>query len=131
MKAVGSSEKVFQLIDRKPHIPPNGGQRLPRSITGTIEFDDVSFAYPTRSTQPVLSQLSLKLAPGKVVALVGHSGGGKSTCVNLLLGFYRPQSGRILVDGLDLATLDAPSVRQHIATVSQVRIVVGCCCLNE
>jgi ABC-type multidrug transport system fused ATPase/permease subunit len=83
-----------------------------------VRFERVSFAYPGREV-PVLDDLSLELAPGEAVALVGPSGGGKSTLVSLLLRFAEPSSGRILVGDDDLAQLDAAMWRRHVALVPQ------------
>lgn len=119
-KAIGASERVFQLIDRQPKLRRRGGEVLPHaSVRGEIDFEHVAFSYPSRPDSVVLHDFSLRLQPGKVVALVGPSGGGKSTCVSLLLRFYAPDTGRILIDGRDIASLDASEYRRHFATVSQ------------
>lgn len=83
-----------------------------------IEFDDVSFVYP-ETTAPVLEHLDLVLRPGESVAVVGENGAGKTTVLKLLAGFYQPTSGRILIDGQDLATLDLKSWRQRLAVIFQ------------
>ncbi|KCV67740.1 hypothetical protein H696_05849 [Fonticula alba] len=118
MAAVGASERVFGLIDRVPTIPVKGGLRLP-SLTGHITFDRVSFTYPSRPDSQILDDIQLDLAPGRVLALVGPSGGGKSTIVSLLERFYDVTSGKILVDGHDLRTLDPKWYRSQVALVSQ------------
>jgi ATP-binding cassette subfamily B protein len=118
MKAIGASERVFQLIDREPKLKREGGDVL-GDVRGEIDVDHVEFAYPTRPDNPVLSNFSLRLRPGKVVALVGASGGGKSTIVSLLLRFYAADKGRITLDGRDISALDASHYRRHFAVVSQ------------
>jgi ATP-binding cassette subfamily B protein len=120
MTAAGASERVFELLDRAPRIALTGGATLPRaSLRGAITFTDVVFAYPSRPSFPVLRGLSLALAPGRVTALVGPSGHGKSTVVNLLEGFYRPDRGRVTVDDVDLASLDGSWWRSQVGLVRQ------------
>ena len=76
MKALGASERVFELTDRKPLVRYKGGYTAPGAITGSIELSNVDFEYPSRPDQPVLRSLNLSLRPGQVVALVGPSGAG-------------------------------------------------------
>src|SRR5207237_7970784 len=96
-----------------------GGERdasrspLPASIT----FDNVAFRYPARPDVAALTGVDLQVAPGEVVAIVGRSGAGKSTLVNLLLRFYDADSGRVLVGGVDVRSLDPVRLRADIATV--------------
>src|SRR4029079_7539483 len=85
---------------------------------GEIVFDRVSLTYPER-TEPALADISLHVRPGETVALVGGSGGGKTTLVNLLPRFYSPSSGRVLLDGQDLQSLTLDSLRANLALVSQ------------
>ena len=88
-------------------------------FAGRIVFDAVRFAYPSRPDDPVLKGLSLTVEPGQCVALVGPSGGGKSTLVSLIERFYLPTAGRLTVDGMDLSTVDPSWLRRHMALVSQ------------
>ncbi|HYO54280.1 ABC transporter ATP-binding protein [Archangium sp.] len=118
MRATGAAERVFELIDRQPTIPASGGERLP-SVQGRVEFQQVRFAYPTRPDVPVLQGIDLKLDPGEVVAIVGPSGAGKSTIAGLLARMYDPQSGRVLLDGKALGSLDPEWLRRQIGTVAQ------------
>jgi len=118
MKAIGASQRIFSLLDRKPLLRFRGGSKLP-VIKGEIEFKDVHFAYPSRPDAQVLRGLSLKLEPGKVVALVGPSGQGKSTIAALIQGLYAPQKGKITLDGIDIADLDPKYLRSQLGTVSQ------------
>ncbi|XP_059844068.1 ABC transporter B family member 1-like [Hypanus sabinus] len=118
MQAVGASIRIFELLDRKPKIPCVGGSRLD-SLEGRLEFQKVSFTYPTRQAFQVLKEMTFEIEPGNMVALVGPSGGGKSTIVNLIERFYDPDSGRILLGKYDLQNLDPQWFRQKISVVSQ------------
>ena len=93
-KAVGAAEKVFQLLDRESKMPLDGGSHSPDKVKGEIEFQNVTFSYPTRPNQPVLNDLSFTAPSGKVTAIVGSSGGGKSSIVALITSLYRHNSGR-------------------------------------
>ncbi|CAF4375493.1 unnamed protein product, partial [Rotaria sordida] len=91
----------------------------PLQIIGDIEFDNVTFTYPARQETSVLNNLSLKISSGKTVALVGASGCGKSTIIQLIQRFYDPDQGRVLLDGKDIKTLNVAWLRSHIGIVSQ------------
>jgi len=121
MKAFGASERVFELLDRKPALPP-GDSRLSR-VKGEIRFEETEFFYPARPNVQVLRNLNLRLLPGEVVAVVGHSGAGKSTIAALLSRFYDPQGGRILLDGYDLRDFELDWLRRQIGVVSQEPIL--------
>ena len=112
--AMAASERIFQLLDQPEE--PSGSRSLP-VLQGEIELRDVWFAY--RDEEWVLKGISFRVAPGERVALVGPTGSGKSTIVSLILGFYRPQRGRILIDGVDIRELDLSSLRRHLAVVPQ------------
>ncbi|KAK9117283.1 hypothetical protein Sjap_016230 [Stephania japonica] len=112
MQAVGASEKVFRLMDLLP------GVKLQR-LLGRIEFVDVSFHYPSRTMVHILQRVNLSIFPNEVVALVGLSGSGKSTIVNLLLRFYEPTDGKLLIDGFPLKDLDIKWLRENIGYVGQ------------
>jgi len=116
--AVGAADKVVELMHRHPAIPP-AGKVTSSQFLGRIELCDVRFAYPSRPLATVLSQLSLTVEPGEVVALVGPSGGGKSSIVKLVERFYLPTSGRVLIDGLDVGAYEPGWLRRHIGLVSQ------------
>ncbi|MCA9537251.1 MAG: ATP-binding cassette domain-containing protein [Myxococcales bacterium] len=120
-RAIGSSERIFELIERVPQVV--SGTERPAAVRGEVRFDGVDFAYPTRSDVPVLQGVDLKLAPGEVVALVGPSGGGKSTIAALLSRFYDPDRGEVRLDGVDLRTLDADWLRHQVGVVSQEPIL--------
>eukprot|EP00057_Strongylocentrotus_purpuratus_P009686 XP_011664160.1 PREDICTED: ATP-binding cassette sub-family B member 9 [Strongylocentrotus purpuratus] len=118
IRAAGASRKVFQLIDRKPTIM-NEGRVAPRQFEGQLEFKNVTFAYPTRPSIPVLKDVSFTASPGEVLALVGPSGGGKSSCINLIEHFYEPTSGEVLIDGRNVKDYDHAFLHQKIALVGQ------------
>ena len=115
-RGLAAAESVFELIDAPAEEDP-GTQHLARA-RGEIEFQNVSLTYATR-TEPALCAVSFTVRPGETVALVGASGGGKTTLANLLPRFYAPSSGRILLDGHDLQALKLESLRANLALVSQ------------
>ncbi len=121
MKAQGASERVFELIDRTPKIPPGTAASAadPARPKGEIRYEGVSFSYPSRTDVPVLTGLDLELREGEVVALVGPSGGGKTTIAALLQRLYDPVGGRVLLDGKDLRVLDPGWLRRQVGTVAQ------------
>jgi subfamily B ATP-binding cassette protein MsbA len=115
-RGLASAESVFSMIDA-PVEDDNGTVAIGRA-RGDVRFERVTFAYPARA-EPALADIDLHVRPGETVALVGGSGGGKTTLVNLLPRFYAPTSGRILLDGHDLQALTLESLRANIALVSQ------------
>ncbi len=115
LEASTGCERVFELLDIRRDSEDDGRIEV-RSIDGGVRFERVSFGY---DTQPVLVDIDLNLRPGDLVALVGRSGAGKSTLCDLLCRFYRPTSGRILVDDIDLAEVKLKSWLRHVAIVSQ------------
>jgi subfamily B ATP-binding cassette protein MsbA len=119
-RGLASAESVFAVIDA-PVEEDRGTVALGRA-RGEVVYDNVSFTYPTR-TEPALAEISLRIRPGETVALVGGSGGGKTTFVNLLPRFYTPGAGRVLLDGHDIQTLTLESLRANIALVSQETVL--------
>ena len=115
-RGLAAAESVFELIDQAGESDP--GLTVVTRVDGEIRFDNVSFSY-ANADQPALDAITLTINPGETVALVGASGGGKSTLANLLPRFYRPTSGRILLDGYDVETLTLASLRANLALVSQ------------
>lgn len=122
MRASGASARVFQLIDRVSELEAEGDD-VPEDSTGAIDFIGVHFSYPSRPDVVVLQDFSVELAPGRVVALAGHSGSGKSTVAALLARFYDPQQGSITLDGRDIREFDPRSLRNEIGVVSQEPIL--------
>ncbi|WP_293898079.1 ABC transporter transmembrane domain-containing protein [Phenylobacterium sp.] len=119
-KAAGAMERVGELLDARPGVaPPAYPVALPDPPRGEVAFDGVTFAYPGRPDLPALRNFSLHVRPGERVALVGPSGAGKSTVFRLLLRFYDPQLGRVLVDGVALTDADPTAVRARMALVAQ------------
>ena len=118
--AFGLLFRIFDLLERQPKIDssPSVGQKKSNS-SGYVSLKDVEFRYPTRKAVNVLQGLSLEAQPGKTLALVGHSGCGKSTCIQLMERFYDPDSGSVRVDDEDIRPLNLDSVRSHFAIVSQ------------
>jgi ATP-binding cassette subfamily B (MDR/TAP) protein 1 len=117
-----SAASIFETIDRVPEIDSynTSGTVIAReNIRGSLNFDNISFVYPSRPDVPVLSNISFKAEPGTTVALVGESGSGKSTIVSLLERFYDPTGGSISLDGVPLTQMNLTSLRQHIGLVSQ------------
>ncbi|MDD5758419.1 MAG: ABC transporter ATP-binding protein [Desulfobulbaceae bacterium] len=113
--AMASAERIFQLLDRDPAIP--GGQRKNGAISGQISFTDIYFSY--KEPEPVLAGLDLTIAAGETVAIVGTTGSGKTTIINLLERLYEPSRGRISLDGHDLRGFDLLWLRQQIGLVIQ------------
>ncbi|XP_029019326.1 ATP-binding cassette sub-family B member 9 isoform X2 [Betta splendens] len=118
MQGVGAAEKVFEYVDRKPKHPADG-TNAPDTCTGLVEFKDITFAYPTRPDIDVLKGVSFSLRPGEVTALVGPSGSGKSSCVNLLENFYLPHQGQVLLDGKPVNTFSNEYLHSKVALVGQ------------
>ena len=118
MKGVGAASRLFELQDRKPTISPNVGLPV-HSAQGAIRFENVSFSYPTRPGVSIFKNLDFEIPQGSNVAVVGPSGGGKSTIASLLLRFYVPTQGSIKIDGVDLSTMNVKSLRRKIGVVSQ------------
>lgn len=118
MKGVGAASRIFELLDRKPTISPTKGIRV-ENARGLITFDNVHFAYPTRPSLEIFKGLSFSIPPGMNVSIVGPSGGGKSTISSLLLGYYRPTSGEITINGVDISSFNVKQLRRQISIVSQ------------
>jgi len=115
-RGIAAAETVFSIIDAPVEHDP--GTRTIDRAQGRLQFQDVGFTYPGAQA-PALNNVTLDVAPGQTVALVGVSGGGKSTFVNLVTRFYDPQAGRILLDGVPYEELTMASLRKQLAMVSQ------------
>ena len=119
-QAAGAAERLTELLAEVPEIrSPVNPVALPEPPRGEVTLDDVSFAYPSRPDAHALVHFSLRVAPGETVAVVGPSGAGKSTLFALLLRFFDPKSGRVLVDGVDVRDASLEALRQRIALVPQ------------
>ncbi|QQS30826.1 MAG: ATP-binding cassette domain-containing protein [Sphingobacteriales bacterium] len=130
-KALGASERVVEILNEHPEVDltiqtnGRGGKTDLPTLTGDIEFRQVSFAYPTRKDITVLKDLSLYIHQGEKVAFVGASGAGKSTIVQLLMRLYPLDSGAIYLQNININTLDLTHLRQHIGIVPQEVILFG------
>ena len=125
-RASGATERLIELLNAQPHVrAPASPQLLPRPGRGEIRFENVCFNYPSRPERRALSGINLDIRPGERIAFVGPSGAGKSTTFQLLLRFYDPQQGRILIDGVDIAQADPRDVRERIAVVPQETVIFG------
>ena len=123
-QASGAAERLAALLAERAEIAaPATPAALPSPARGDVRFEEVGFAYPSGTNLPVLDGFSLAIAPGSTIAIVGPSGAGKSTIFHLLLRFYDPHSGRILVDGTDIRAADPEAVRDRIAIVPQDAVV--------
>ncbi|XP_056111612.1 antigen peptide transporter 2 [Rhinichthys klamathensis goyatoka] len=118
LNTVGSAVKVFQLLDRKPQLK-EAGHLAPEKLKGRLTFEKVTFSYHSRPDQMALKSVTLELSPGKLTALVGPSGGGKSSCVCLLQRFYDPQEGEMFLDGEPLYRYQHQYLHKKVAMVSQ------------
>ncbi|OCJ14450.1 ABC transporter [Rhizobium sp. AC44/96] len=119
-QAAGAAGRLFELLGEEEGRPePGATVPLRTPVAGGVEFRDVTFAYPGMPDREVLQGLSMRVAPGETVAVVGASGSGKSTLFSLLLGFYGTNEGQISIDGYDVTSLSAEEVRQQIAIVPQ------------
>lgn len=117
MRTIGATERIFEIIDNAQPPPTNKKKRA--NLQGNIAFENVSFHYPERPNQLALKQFQMSIKHGEKVALVGHSGAGKSTIAKLLLGFYQATDGCIEFDGTPMDELDIREVRRHVAIVEQ------------
>nr|QUF59435.1 ATP-binding cassette transporter Abcb1-2 [Brachionus angularis] len=124
--ARAAAYEVFSIIDRKPEIDSQSteGQKI-ENLIGKIEFENVEFNYPSRKEVKILDKLSLKIKPGQTVALVGSSGSGKSTCIQLLQRFYNPLSGSIKFDDININYLNTNWLRSQLGVVNQEPILFG------
>src|SRR5258706_6659061 len=125
-RAAGAMERLSELLQARPTIgaPPHP-VGLPARVTGSLRFDNVTFHYPSRPDGAALANFSLDVAAGETSAFVGPSGAGKSTTFQLLLRFYDPDSGRVLIDDRRLADLRPEDVRAQIGLVPQETVLFG------
>jgi len=116
-QAIASAERTFSLLDAKPEVSDRKGARHTPTIRGEIEFEHVDFYY--EPDKPVLTDFNLKVKPGETIALVGPTGGGKSTIVNLVCRFYEPKSGSVKIHGQDYRDFTLHSIHSRIGVVLQ------------
>jgi ATP-binding cassette subfamily B protein len=114
---LSAAERIFALMDAEPNVVQVADQAVP-NLKGEIRFENVSFRYA--ENEPVLTDFSLTIHPGENLAIVGHTGAGKSSLAKLIARFYEFQSGRLLIDSLDIRTLNLQQYRRQLGLVSQV-----------
>jgi len=123
-RAAGATERLVELLETEPRIrAPERPLRLPARGRGVLRFEGVTFAYPARPDRPVLRDFDLEVRPGETVALVGPSGAGKTSVLQLALRFYDPDAGRVSFDGVDLRELDPAELRRRIGLVPQEPVI--------
>ncbi len=123
-RAAGATERLIELLNTKDTVVDQEQPvPLPVPVRGEIAFRDVSFQYPTRPDTPALDQVSLTIAPGETVAIVGPSGAGKTTIIQMIQRFYDPQQGEITLDGVPVTAMARDTFRRHLALVPQDPII--------
>jgi len=123
--ADAAAQRLFEIIDMAPEEVADGRTVLPPlpEIRESIEFRNLTFAYPANPDKPVLVDVNLKVRAGEIVAIVGPNGSGKTTLCSLLMRFYQPDRGQILIDGVDIATISVGSLRGQIGLVTQDTVI--------
>jgi ATP-binding cassette subfamily B protein len=125
-QAAGAAVRIGELMAIQPTIvAPASPAALPAPVRGAVRFERVTFFYPTRPDDPVLSQVSFDVSPGETVAIVGPSGAGKSTLFQLIERFYDPAAGAVRLDGIDVKTLDPKELRRAVALAPQEPFIFG------
>ncbi|WP_111735186.1 ABC transporter transmembrane domain-containing protein [Roseovarius amoyensis] len=124
LRAAGATERLIELLNAEDRVQdPAHPRPLPRPVRGEIGFEDVHFAYPARPGAPALDGFDLHIAPGETVALVGPSGAGKTTIIQLIQRFYDPDQGRVTLDGVALNEMARADFRQAMALVPQDPVI--------
>jgi len=118
LAAMASAERIFEFLDTEPEVADRPGARALPPIRGEVKLEDVRFSYDG-GTRRALNGVSLDVTPGQTIAIVGPTGAGKTTIINLVMRFYDPTAGRVLIDGVDLRTVALESVRSQISLVLQ------------
>jgi ATP-binding cassette, subfamily B, bacterial len=124
-KTIGASERLVEILGEDSEVNLDTDEKVIPVVEGNISYQDVQFTYPSRPDVEVLKGISFDVAAGEKIALVGYSGAGKSTIVQLLMRFYNPQGGKILVDGIDIATYPLGALRSMMAIVPQEVMLFG------
>jgi ATP-binding cassette subfamily B protein len=125
-KTIGASERIFEILEERPEITLAESEKpLQEPVNGFISYNNVHFSYPARKDLPVLKGLSLNVKAGEKIALVGYSGAGKSTIIQLLMRFYDYDTGQILIDGKPITTYGISELRKNIAIVPQEVMLFG------
>jgi ABC transporter fused permease/ATP-binding protein len=125
-RVIGASERIFEILEEEPELDLETANKTSASpIEGDIAYQNVHFSYPSRPDLPVLKGISFHIRAGEKIALVGYSGAGKSTIIQLLMRFYNHQTGDILVDGKPLSTYGITELRKNIAIVPQEVMLFG------
>ena len=125
-RAAGATERLVELLRATDAVQdPETPRPLPDPVAGELAFEEVQFAYPARPDAPALDGVNLRVAPGETIALVGPSGAGKTTIIQLLLRFYDPASGRIRLDGVPIDAMRRDAFRRAIALVPQDPVIFG------
>lgn len=121
--AMASTERIFEFMDHQERVPNPVTPVSPKEVKGGIAFQDVTFGY--EKDRPVIRNISFEVRPGEVVAIVGHTGSGKTTLINLMERFYDPDKGKIDLDGIDLRKWDKSELRRNITLVMQDVFLFG------
>lgn len=124
-KTIGASERILEILDETSEINLNADSVNHSTAKGAITYQNVQFAYPSRADVTILKDISFSVKPGEKIALVGYSGAGKSTIVQLLMRFYEPQAGQILIDQKPISQYDLTELRKNIAVVPQEVMLFG------
>jgi ATP-binding cassette, subfamily B, bacterial MsbA len=124
-EALGATRRLFEILDTQPEIQDIPGAVSLPSLEGDISFEDVSFSYKDNQSVHILKEINLEILPGEVMALVGPSGAGKTTLVNLIARFYDPTAGKVSVDGHNLRSVQLKSLRDQIGIVPQETLLFG------
>ena len=131
-RASGAADRLRELLDERPTIvSPATPTRLPKPVRGRVAFEHVTFRYPARPDQAALIDFSIEVEPGETVALVGPSGAGKTTVLQLLLRFYDPAQGHVRLDGVDIASAALADLRGHIGIVPQDPVIFSTSALEN